>query len=153
VWTIRVPRPIHDRIGRVERASAELSLKLRRAPSVQELADLLDIDPSDVLEALEAGHNRRTLSLDAPVGVEDGEEASPEWMGEEERGFELAEDRVMLQSVLPVLDSRQREVLKLRFADELRQDQIAERLGCSQMQVSRMLRRMLEQLREFQSVP
>lgn len=148
VWTVRVPRSIHDTMVRVEKATEELSLKLQRPPSIQELADLLDIDPDEVLEALEASHNRRTLSLDSPVTGEDGEDSSPpEWAGEEDGGYELVEDRVLLQGVLPVLDARQREVLKLRFAEELPQAQIAKRLGCSQMQVSRMLHRMLEQLR------
>jgi RNA polymerase sigma-B factor len=148
VWTVRVPRSIHDTMVRVEKATEELSLKLQRPPSVQELADLLGLDPSEVLEALEAGRNRRTLSLDSPVLGEEGEDASPpEWAGEVDGGYELVEDRVLLQGVLPVLDARQREVLKLRFADELPQAQIAKRLGCSQMQVSRMLHRMLEQLR------
>jgi RNA polymerase sigma-B factor len=149
VWMVRVPRSIHDTMVQVERATEELALKLQRPPSVPELADLLDIEPVVVLEALEAGRNRRILSLDAPVVHEDGEELSlPDWLGVEEGGYGLAEDRVMLQSVLPRLDQRQRQVLKLRFADELPQARIAERLGCSQMQVSRMLRRMLEQLRE-----
>jgi len=148
VWTIRVPRSIHDAMVRVEKATEELSLKLQRPPSVQELADVLGVDPSDVLEALEAGRNRRTLSLDSPVIGEDGEDPSPpEWAGEEDGGYELVEDRLMLQEVLPGLDQRQREVLKLRFADELPQAQIAKRMACSQMQVSRMLHRMLEQLR------
>lgn len=149
VWTVRVPRSIHDTMSRVEKATAELSLKLQRPPSVQELADLLEVDSVEVLEALEAGRNRRTLSLDAPVIHEDGEELSlPDWLGVEEGGYGLAEDRAMLQSVLPGLNQRQRQVLKLRFADELPQARIAERLGCSQMQISRMLRRMLEQLGE-----
>jgi RNA polymerase sigma-B factor len=148
VWTVRVPRTLHDAMVRVERATRELSLKLRRPPSVQELADLLGIDPSEVLEALEADRNRRTLSLDAPVVGDDGDDSSPpEWAGEEDRGYGLVEDRALLREVLPGLDPRARLVLELRIADELPQVQIARRLGCSQMQVSRMLHRMLEQLR------
>jgi RNA polymerase sigma-B factor len=69
-------------------------------------------------------------------------------VGVSDQGYELVEDRMILESALPVLGEREREMLKLRFVDELPQSEIAERLGCSQMQVSRMLRRALRQLRE-----
>jgi RNA polymerase sigma-B factor len=150
VWTIRVPRGIHDTMARIERATEVLSSELSRPPSVEELARHLKIDPSDVLEALEAGRNRRPLSLEAPVRAEDGgESAPPDWVGGEDPGYELVEDRLTLERVLPRLDAREREILRLRFIDELPQSQVAERLGCSQMQVSRRLRQTLERLRRM----
>lgn len=148
VWTVRVPRSLHDMMARVGKATEQLELELRRPPSIGELADHLHVDPTEILETLEAAHNRRALSLDAPRKGEDGDDAPPEWVGGEEQGYELVEDRMMLESVLPGLDARAREILKLRFIDEMPQSQIAERLGCSQMHVSRLLRRTLEQLRE-----
>jgi RNA polymerase sigma-B factor len=149
VWTIRVPRTIHDRMGKVEKATEELSLTLRRPPSVEELSRHLGVEPSEVLEALEAGRNRRPISLDAPAPSEDGaEHSAPEWIGEEDWGYELIEDRQILAKVLPGIDSRRREMLTLRFVDDLPQSQIAQRLGCSQMQVSRTLRQTLMSLRE-----
>jgi RNA polymerase sigma-B factor len=149
VWTIRVPRPIHDLMGQAEKATEELSLTLRRPPSIEELSRHLEAEPSDVLDALEAGHNRRPISLDAPPASVDGREPSPpEWLGVEEGGYELIEDRLLLARVLPGIDGRRREMLKLRFVDDLPQTQIAERLGCSQMQVSRTLRQTLTSLRE-----
>lgn len=148
VWTVRVPRSVHDTMGRIEKATEELELLLHRPPSVGELADELGIEPGEVLEALEAKHKRRPLSLDAPRVGSDEDDSPPEWAGECEEGYELIEDRMMLESVLPGLDGRQREILKLRFIDEMPQSQIAERLGCSQMHVSRLLRRTLDELRE-----
>lgn len=149
VWTIRVPRSIHDRMAEVEKATEELSLTLQHPPSIEELSRHLGVEPSDVLEALEAGRNRRPISLDAPAPSEDGGEPStPEWIGEEDWGYELIEDRQILAKVLPSIDPRRREMLTLRFVDDLPQSQIAQRLGCSQMHVSRTLRQTLTSLRE-----
>src|SRR6202012_5534491 len=118
VWTIRVPRGIHDTMARVERATEALSSELSRPPSVEELSRHLKIDPSAVLEALEAGRNRRPLSLEAPIQAEDGGESSPPgWVGGDDPGYELVEDRLALESVLPALDPREREILRLRFID------------------------------------
>ena len=98
---------------------------------------------------LEANHNRRPLSLDRPVGGEDSEEASPaDWVGEEDKNFELVEGRVALDAALPHLDERERLVLRLRFVDDMTQSQIAEQIGHSQMHVSRILRRALARIRE-----
>jgi len=148
VWTVRVPRSVHDTMGRIEKATEALEMELRRPPSVGELADELGVELADILEALEAKHNRSPLSLDAPRIGADEDDSTPEWAGRSDDGFELVEDRMMLESVLPGLDRRQREILKLRFVDELPQSQIAKRLGCSQMQISRLLRQTLDQLRE-----
>jgi RNA polymerase sigma-B factor len=147
VWTVRVPRAVHDMMARVEKETAEMELELRRPPSVGELAGRLGVDPSEILETLEAAHNRRPLSLDTPPRGEEGDGAAPEWVGGTDQGYELIEDRMMLETLLPGLDRRERQILKLRFVDELPQSQIAERLGCSQMHVSRLLRRTLERLR------
>jgi RNA polymerase sigma-B factor len=149
VWTVRVPRSVHDRMGEVEKATAKLTLELRRPPSVEELATEVGIPPAEVLEILEAKHNRRALSLDAPPIGEDPEEASgAEWVGRPDGNFDLVEDRLAVAAVLPSLDDREREVLRLRFVEELPQTEIALRVGCSQMQISRLLRRALDKLRE-----
>jgi RNA polymerase sigma-B factor len=149
VWTVRVPRGLHDRIAEVERAIVELTKKLQRAPSVGEIADRLGLEQIEVLEVLEANHNRRPLSLDRPAGAEDPEESAPtEWIGSEDEGFELVEGRIALDEALPYLDERERLVLRLRFAEDMTQSQIAERIGHSQMHVSRILRRALARIRE-----
>ena len=148
VWTVRVPRGLHDRMAEVEKAISELTVQLQRSPSVPEIAERLEVDPTDVLEVLEANHNRRPLSLDRPVGGEDSEESpAAEWVGDEDSGYELVEDKLALEGALPHLDERERLVLQLRFVEDLTQSQIAERIGHSQMHVSRILRRTLERIR------
>ena len=148
VWTVRVPRGLHDRMAEVERATAALTVELQRSPSIGEIAAKLEIDPGEVLEVLEAGHNRRPLSLDRPIGGEEEEAPTAEWIGNPDRNFELVEDRMALEELLPQLDDRERLVLRLRFVEDMTQSEIAEQIGHSQMHVSRILRRTLERLRE-----
>jgi RNA polymerase sigma-B factor len=149
VWTVRVPRGLHDRMAEVEKAITELTKELQRSPSVGEIAERLELEQTDVLEVMEANHNRRPLSLDRPASAEDGEDSPPtEWIGEEDESFELVEGRIALDAALPYLDERERLVLRLRFAEDMTQSQIAERIGHSQMHVSRILRRALNRIRE-----
>jgi RNA polymerase sigma-B factor len=149
VWTIRVPRSLHDRMAALETATEELTEQFSRPPSPRQIAEHLHIDTADVLEALEARQIRRPLALDRPPHGDDGEESStPEWIGEVDGGYELIEDRLTVEAVLPSLDEREREVLRLRFVEDLPQSRIAERIGCSQMHVSRLLRGTLERLRQ-----
>jgi len=149
VWTVRVPRGLHDRMAEVDKAITELTKQLQRSPSIGEIADRLGLEQTDVLEVMEANHNRRPLSLDRPAGSEDSDEASPaEWIGSEDEAFELVEGRIALDAALPHLDERERLVLRLRFAEDMTQSQIAEQIGHSQMHVSRILRRALSRIRE-----
>jgi RNA polymerase sigma-B factor len=148
VWTVRVPRGLHDRMAEVEKATSALTVELQRSPSVGEIAAKLEMDPTDVLEVLEANHNRRPLSLDRPVGGEEDESPAAEWVGDEDENYELVDDKLALEGVLPHLDERERLILRLRFVEDMTQSQIAERIGHSQMHVSRILRRTLERIRE-----
>lgn len=148
VWTVRVPRSVHDRMGEVEKATERLTLEHGRPPSVEQLAETVGIEAAEILEVLEAQHNRKPLSLDAPPVGEDPEDASgSEWVGRADGNYDLVEYRLAMESVLPVLGEREREVLRLRFVDELPQTEIAVRIGCSQMHISRLLRRSLDKLR------
>jgi RNA polymerase sigma-B factor len=149
VWTVRVPRSVHDQMAKVEKATEKLTVELRRPPSVEELADEIGIQAAEVLEVLEANHNRRPLSLDtAPAGEDVEESSGSEWVGRPDGNFDLVDDRLAVETALPSLGEREREVLRLRFVEELPQNEIARRIGCSQMQISRLLRRSLDQLRE-----
>src|SRR6478735_7989954 len=149
VWTVRVPRGLHDRMAEVDKATTELTKQLQRSPSVGEIAERLGLEETDVLEVLEANHNRRPLSLDRPPGGEDSDEAAPsEWIGDEDERFELVEGRIALDAALPYLEERERTVLRLRFVEDLTQSQIADQIGHSQMHVSRILRRALSRIRE-----
>jgi len=149
VWTVRVPRGLHDRMAEVDKTITELTKQLQRSPSVGEIAKCLELEQTDVLEVIEANSNRRPLSLDRPAGGEDSDEAAPsEWVGEEDARFELVEGRIALDSALPFLEERERVVLRLRFVEDMTQSQIADRIGHSQMHVSRILRRALARIRD-----
>ena len=127
-------------------ARSDVLLKVQ-PPSVGEIATKLEIEPAEVLEVLEANHNRRPLSLDRPVGGEEDESPASEWVGDEDEGYELIDDKLALEGVLPQLDDRERLILRLRFVDDMTQSQIAEQIGHSQMHVSRILRRTLDRIR------
>jgi RNA polymerase sigma-B factor len=146
-WTMRVPRGVHDLMGKVEKATARLTRELQRPPSAREIAELLEVDVTAVLEALETSQKRSPLSLDRPLEDGDGD-AAGDRIGGEDPGFARVDDRQALHAALPALDRRAREVLRLRFVEELPQSQIAERIGYSQMHVSRILRDALQRLRE-----
>jgi RNA polymerase sigma-B factor len=149
VWTVRVPRGLHDRMAEVDKAITELTKQLQRSPSIGEIAERIGVEETDVLEVMEANHNRRPLSLDRPPGGEDSDEAAPsEWIGDEDERFELVEGRIALDAALPYLEERERTVLRLRFVEDLTQSQIADQIGHSQMHVSRILRRALSRIRE-----
>ena len=149
VWTVRVPRSVQEGIAEVEAATNDLESELQRTPSVREIADHLGKSETDVLEVLEANLNRRPVSIDGTMRIdEDGSAPAAERIGTEDEGYELIEGRLTIEQEIPHLDERERRVIKLRFADDMTQSQIAGEIGCSQMQVSRILRGALGKLRE-----
>ncbi len=150
-WAAHVPRRAQELSLRVEQASRELITESGRAPTVPMLAQYLELDIDTVIEGLEAGGAHHATSLDAPAGrAADGEDSEPlaETIGADDDRLGLAETRVSLGSAIRRLPPREREALSLRVNDELLQIEIAERLGCSQMQVSRLLRRAAGRLRD-----
>jgi RNA polymerase sigma-B factor len=149
VGTLRLPRSLQERTSQVDEATTRLGEELGRAPTADEIATELDVEREDVLDALEAASSRRVRSLDGPGGVfPDGErETLGERLGQEDAGFEHVEDWGTVLQLLPELSDLERRALSLRLVDDLTQSEIGKRLGCSQMQVSRILRRSLERLR------
>lgn len=154
VWTVRIPRTLHDRLAEIERMVEALTLESGRPPSVEAIATRLGIDATAVLEALEADRDRRAVSLDAPASEEE-EDGAPrvELIGRHDSSFERVEDRAVTAAAMRILDEPGRELLRMRFAEDLSQREIAARLGCSQMYVSRRLRGVLERLHEAASPP
>ena len=150
-WSVRVPRDLQELALRVDRAAAELSLERRRAPTVSELAEAVGATEEQVLEALRAAGAYHAGSLDAPrAGRADTEtpgESLADALGEEEQGFERAEERATLAPLLAHVSHRERLVLVLRFGEDMTQAEIGERIGVSQMQVSRLIRQALARLR------
>lgn len=153
-WAAYVPQRMRDRVLEVDRASEHLRRALGRSPTVPELARALRIPPSDVADALRAGTAYDALSLDAPsygAAGEDGPAHLDALAWNEER-FDLVEYAATIGPALRALPPRQRAILRLRFHEDMTQTEIAERLGMSQMHVSRLLRQSLERLREVARV-
>ncbi|HUR85887.1 MAG TPA: SigB/SigF/SigG family RNA polymerase sigma factor [Solirubrobacteraceae bacterium] len=146
-WTVRPPRAVQELALRVEGAAARLWQQLDRAPTVPELAETLGCSDEEVMEAMQARGARGALSLQAPAGGRDDDFELGDTFGISETGYELAEMRAELDSLLTGITPRARTVLRLRFEHDLTQAEIGLRLGVSQMQVSRIIRQALEQLR------
>lgn len=146
-WSVRVPRRLKELYLSITAATAELSQKLGRAPNASELATYLDLPRQEVLEGLLAANAYRSSSLDER---EQGEGESPRFankLGEDDPGLEHVEDREALQPLLAALPERERQILVLRFFGSMTQSQIAEKIGVSQMHVSRLLSQTLRKLR------
>jgi RNA polymerase sigma-B factor len=147
-WAVRPPRSAQERHLDLRRTSSALTLRLGRAPKVSELAEELNITSDEVLEAMEAGAAYRATSLDARrPGDEEGLTLGDR-LPSEEAASRPAEVRVLVGQLLDSLPEREAEILRLRFYDELTQTEIADRIGISQMHVSRLIRRCLLDLRE-----
>jgi RNA polymerase sigma-B factor len=145
VWPMHLPRSLQERTLDVEEATTRLTEQHGRTPTVAQIAERLDIEQEEVLEAMRADEARRTLSLDAPAH-RDEEDGVPtlERVGCEEPRFDTVE--ASLSANAAGLDEREWRVLKLRFVDDLNQYEIGERIGVSQMQVSRIMRGALREL-------
>jgi RNA polymerase sigma-B factor len=145
VWEVRLPRGLQERTMAVSEAAGELSDALGSTPTVSQIAAHLDLDEEDVAEALQADEARRTLSLDVPRNRQDRESVPMvESVGRTEPGYDAVEAQLAAEEA--PLDKRERRVLKLRFEANLNQYEIGRRLGVSQMQVSRIMRRALRKL-------
>ncbi len=146
-WAVHVPRPLQEAALRVSRGADELTAQLGRAPTVAELALALGMSEEDVVQGLGAGQAYRAGSLDAPASSDGSEVLLADRLGGDDSGLEWAEGRTLLHQIKGHLDQRERLVLSLRFDADLTQLEISRRVGCSQMQVSRVLRRALAKIR------
>jgi len=147
-WAVHVPRGIQERAMQVDRAVKELSGKLGRSPSVDEVAEQLDTSAEDILSAMEASQAYEAVSLDAHRAAGDADsDTYADSIGLEDERFDLIEYEATIEPTLQALPKRDQLVLHLRFAEDMTQSQIAERIGVSQMQVSRLIRRALARLR------
>jgi RNA polymerase sigma-B factor len=146
-WTVRPPRRVQELQSQISAASNELSHRLGRSPRPAEVADELDIDVEAVIEALAADGCFSPSSLDVPVG-EDGSSTLGHLMPDEHEDYSGAEARVMLAPAVRRLGARDKRIVELRFFRGWTQEQIAADIGVTQMQVSRLLSRILKELRD-----
>ena len=146
-WAARVPRPLQERVLKVNACTDRLASELGRAPKPREVATATDLPVEDVLEALEAGVAFDSMSLDAPMSRgEDERTTYADSVGEVDPRLELVEYRSVVAAAIQALTPRERQVLVLRFAEDMTQSEIAARVGISQMHVSRLIRRSLDRL-------
>jgi RNA polymerase sigma-B factor len=149
-WAIRIPRRLQELNQRARQASERLQAEMGRTPSVQELAKELGVTEEEILEAYEAGPAQQTVPLDAPAsaaaGGEDGLTLS-ERLGGQDDNLERVELQGLLDSAMVHLTPREREIMYLRFVEELPQSEVAKRLGISQMHVSRLQRAAVDNLK------
>jgi RNA polymerase sigma-B factor len=148
-WSVKVPRRLKELHLRLGTATADLSQRLGRAPTATELAAELGMERGEVVEGLVAGSSYNTLSIDTGGGSDDDDaRAIADTLGDVDAGLDRIEDREALRPLLEALPERERMVLVLRFFESMTQTQIAERVGISQMHVSRLLAKSLTRLRD-----
>ena len=150
-WTVRVPRHLHDRSLQVHRASEQLTAQLGRSPSPAEIAEALGTSAELVLDALHTASALHPDRLDAPSGADadDGGFTA----AYEEPGYATAEASATLAPLLARLTPTEQQILRLRFEQDLTQSEIATMIGCSQMHVSRTLRRAMATLQRVAAEP
>ncbi|NEB77612.1 SigB/SigF/SigG family RNA polymerase sigma factor [Streptomyces sp. SID14478] len=148
-WAVHVPRRLQEARLELSKATEELRTRLGRAPSTAELAELMQLDPAEVAEAQKASNGYNSVSLDAAVnGAEDESETMlADFIGIDEDRFELLENFHSLAPLIAELNERDRRLIHLRFVEEKTQQEIGEELGCSQMHVSRLISRVIANLR------
>ena len=147
-WSLRVPRDLQELAVRVDRVTDDLESELGRAPTSDEIARRIGISTERVLDAREASAAYRAVSLDHPRDDAEAGDDLVDVIGVEDPGYRLADDAATVERLMSVLSDREREVLRLRFAEDLTQSEIGARVGVSQMHISRLIRQAVDQLRE-----
>ena len=147
-WALRVPRDLQELAVRVERVTDELETERGRAPTSEEIAQRIGVSIEQVLDAREASAAYRAVSLDHPRDDAETGDDLVDAIGVEDPGYHLADEAATVEPLMSVLSDRDREVLRLRFAEDLTQTEIGARVGVSPMHISRLIRQAVGQLRE-----
>jgi RNA polymerase sigma-B factor len=145
-WAVRPPRTLQEHALLVERATGEQIRLLGRSPAIDDLVEATGLSVEEVLEAREATAAHAATSLSVPVGGDDDSAVLGDLMGDDDPGFARADERATIDALLRSLTRREREILRLRMEEDLTQSEIGERVGLSQMHVSRVLRQILDKL-------
>jgi RNA polymerase sigma-B factor len=148
-WVVRPPRGLQELALRVEGAATRLTARLDRAPTIRELAIATESNDEQILEALQICSGRNALSLQAAIGDADEQTALQDILGTHDDGYAQAEMHAFLDDLMTGLPRRSREILRLRFEEDLTQHEIGELFGVSQMQISRVVRQAISQLRHI----
>ncbi|MGV3042817.1 RNA polymerase sigma factor SigB [Staphylococcus rostri] len=149
-WSVHVPRRIKEIGPRIKKAIDELTNELERSPSIREIADRLEVSDEEVLEAMEMGQSYHALSVDHSIEADkDGSTVTLlDVMGSQDENYDLTEQRIILERILPILSEREREIIQCTFIEGLSQKETGERVGLSQMHVSRLQRTAIKKLQQ-----
>lgn len=148
-WSVRVPRRLQELSAKVNQATDTLTSQLQRSPTIAEIAEYLDATVDEVLEAMESSSAYSSVSLEAPSGMEDDDAPSViDRYATEDEELAFTDDRIIIEEALASFSPHEREVIEMRFLQGMTQIEIAEKLGISQVQVSRLLRRTLKKIQE-----
>lgn len=147
-WAVKVPRRLKDLQGQIVKARGALSQDLNRAPTATEIARYLGIDRESVVEATIASSNYSTLSTDVQAGPDTDFRPIGDTIGEVDPNIDKVLALATVRPLIAALPEREQRVLSLRFFDNMTQTQIAERMGYSQMHVSRLIAKALATLRD-----
>jgi RNA polymerase sigma-B factor len=146
-WNVRPPRRLQELRARLQNATHDLSQELGHAPTTAQLAERLGVEPDEVREAEKAAEGYHSLSLDAPTSTAEGPQLA-DWLGEDDEQYDHTVDALAVRPLLAALDARLRHILCLRYYRGCTQQQIADEIGVTQMQVSRLITQALARLRE-----
>lgn len=148
-WSVRVPRRLQELSAKVNQATDTLTSQLQRSPTIAEIADYLDATVDEVLEAMESSSAYSSVSLEAPSGADDDDTPSViDRYATEDSDLAFTDDRIIIEEALASFSPRERDVIEMRFLKGMTQIEIAEKLGISQVQVSRLLRRTLRKIQD-----
>ena len=148
-WSVRVPRRLQELSAKVNQATDTLTTRLQRSPTVQEIAEYLDASVDEVLEAMESSSAYSSVPLEG-TGSQEGDDTPSvlDRYASEDSALAFTDDRLVIEEALKGFSPREREVIELRFLKGMTQIEIAEKLGISQVQVSRLLRRTLKKIQD-----
>ena len=149
-WDVHVPRRIKEIGPRIRAAAEVLTTNYQRSPSISEIANYLEVADEEVLEAMEMGRSYQALSMDNSIESDsDGSTVTLfDVIGKEDDGFEKTNRRIIVADVMDILNKREKQIIQLTFLDHLSQKETGERLGISQMHVSRIQRKAIKKLQE-----
>lgn len=149
-WDVHVPRRIKELGPKIRTAVEYLTTNLQRSPSIPEIAKYLDVQEEDVLEAMEMGQGYQALSMDHSIEADsDGSTVNLfDIIGREDEGFELTNDRITVAEVMDILSEREKQVIQLTYLEQLSQKEAGDRMGISQMHVSRIQRKAIKKLQD-----
>lgn len=150
-WAIHVPRRIKELGPKIRSTVEMLTAELQRSPLIHEIAEYLDVDEEDVLEAMEMGRSYQALSMDHTLDAdsEGGTVTLADLVGASDEGYEVTDRRMLVSDALVVLSEREKQIIQYTYIEQLSQKEAGELLGISQMHVSRIQRKAIKKLQEF----